>query len=128
MYINVYIYILPTNCFQMILICRYPPPPQKKKNRAAMLRLLRKTISIIDEGRNIPKDANCFDFIIDTCTHSTHAQSAVWAWGTSMYLDIKFHQYVTYVLAGCLEIIFWNYRKSGFFVRSNCYPCATVVR
>ena len=57
-----------------------------------------------------------------------HAQSAVWAWGTSMYLDIKFHQYVTYVLAGCLENIFWNYRKLGFFVRSNCYPCATVVR
>ena len=26
-----------------------------------------------------------------------HVQSAVWAWGTSMYLDIKFHQYVTYV-------------------------------
>ena len=56
-----------------------------------------------------------------------HAQSAVWAWGTSMYLDNKFHQYVTYVLAGCLENIFWNYRKLGFFVRSNCYPCATVV-
>ena len=50
------------------------------------------------------------------------------AWGTSMYLDIKFHQYVTYVLAGCLENIFWNYRKLGLFVRSNCYPCATVVR
>ena len=32
-----------------------------------------------------------------------HAQSAVWAWGTSMYLDIKFHQYVTYILAGCLK-------------------------
>ena len=32
-----------------------------------------------------------------------HAQSAVWALGTSMYLDIKFHQYVTYVLAGCLK-------------------------
>ena len=57
-----------------------------------------------------------------------HAQSAVWAWGTSMYLDIKFHQYVTYVLAGCLENIFWIYGKLGFFVRSNCYPCATVVR
>ena len=83
---------------------------------------------MIVEGRNIPKDANCFDIIIDTCTHSMHAQSAVWAWGTSMYLDIKFHQYVTYVLAGCLENMFWNYRKLGFFVHSNCYPCATVVR
>ena len=48
-----------------------------------------------------------------------HAQSALWAWGTSMYLDIKFHQYVTYVLAGCLENIFWNYRKLGFFVHTK---------
>ena len=28
---------------------------------------------MIVEGRNIPKDANCFDIIIDTCTHSMHA-------------------------------------------------------
>ena len=35
------------------------------------------------------------------------------------YLDIKFHQYVTYVLAGCLENIFWNYRKLGFFVHTK---------
>ena len=40
-----------------------------------------------------------------------HAQSAVWAWGTSMYLDIKFHQYVTYVLAGCLENYFLELQK-----------------
>ena len=44
-----------------------------------------------------------------------HAQRAVWAWGTSMYLDIKFHQYVTYVLAGCLENIFLELQKIRIF-------------
>ena len=92
-----------------------PPPKKKKNSRCYVMIVKEKTISIIVEGRNIIKDANCFDFIIDTGTHSLHARSAVWAWGTSMYLDIKFHQYVTYVLAGCLEKYFLELQKIRIF-------------
>ena len=76
MYIYIYIFILPTNCFQMILLCRYqlPPPPPNKK-------LIVKEKAFPNKGKDIPKDVNCsfkhrvipcFDFLINKCTHSMH--------------------------------------------------------
>ena len=108
----------------MILLCRYPPPQKKKKNRAAMLRLLRKNYFNNCWRKKYSKGCKLF-WLHNRYMYALHACPKC---GMGMGYFYVFHQYVTYVLAGCLENIFWIYGKLGFFVRSNCYPCATVVR